>query len=91
MATRGLSDVFTLSPQAYACVHIGQTTHAHVINTKCKCLTLQIKGIHRDTYGTYYFLLPTRDTFYHWYRSECIPGNLSFELCKHFLFIKPMI
>ena len=49
MATCGLSDVFTLSPQAYVYIHIGQTTCAHVIITKRKCLTLQIKGIHRDT------------------------------------------
>ena len=44
MGTHGLPDMFTLSPQAHGShasdVHIRQTTHAHVTNTKftlCIC------------------------------------------------------
>ena len=31
-------------------VHIGQTTRAHVTNTKCNTFTPKIKGIQRVTY-----------------------------------------
>ena len=49
MGTPGLPDMFTLS--LWACgpwalgVHIRQTSHAHVTNTKCNTFAPKIKGI----------------------------------------------
>ena len=44
-------------------IHIRHTTHAHVINTKCKTVTPQIKGIHRDTLAVHpWFISHTKGT-----------------------------
>ena len=48
MCTRGLPDIYTLSPRDSG-VYIRQTTRAHGITTKCNIFTPHIKGIHKYT------------------------------------------